>query len=209
MVKLLACGAIQGLIPGLTATISDIGYLLLPCRNMAELSLKWSKPSIKQINQPSNSKMVNWRLQIIQSQTWYPLSLKYNRWYKCIWTCCFTGSSTPTYCSSTEKEAGGWRPWTRTPDSRSMRRSRSWRRSWPGCQRCRVGYRSCAPYWGRTPYCWTGVATWSIWTVYPHSEMFVTGAGAWWIQTVYPRSEWLVIKPIKQKFRVIYLEIEF
>ena len=41
MVKLLACGA-RGLgsIPGLAATISEIGYLLLSSRYMAEVSLK-------------------------------------------------------------------------------------------------------------------------------------------------------------------------
>ena len=34
--------------PGLTATISEIGYLLLPCRDMAERSLKRHK-SLKQL----------------------------------------------------------------------------------------------------------------------------------------------------------------
>ena len=44
VVKLLACGAEgRGSIPGLAATISEIGYLLLPCRDMAERSLKRRK----------------------------------------------------------------------------------------------------------------------------------------------------------------------
>ena len=51
MVKLLACRA-RG--PGFDsmscATISEIGYLLLPCRDMAERSLKRHKSS----NQPSS-----------------------------------------------------------------------------------------------------------------------------------------------------------
>ena len=40
VVKLLACGA-----RGLAATISEVGYLLLQSRDMAERSLKWRKPS--------------------------------------------------------------------------------------------------------------------------------------------------------------------
>ena len=41
VVKLLACGERdKGSIPGLVATISEIGYLLLPRRNVAERSLK-------------------------------------------------------------------------------------------------------------------------------------------------------------------------
>ena len=44
VVKLLACGArglqVPGSIPGLAATISEIGYLLLRSRDMAERSLK-------------------------------------------------------------------------------------------------------------------------------------------------------------------------
>ena len=43
MVKLLVCGA-------LAATISEIGYLLLPSRDIAERSLKRHKSS----NQPTN-----------------------------------------------------------------------------------------------------------------------------------------------------------
>ena len=44
VVKLLAFGA-RGpeFIPGLAATISEIGYLLLPSRDMAERSLKRRK----------------------------------------------------------------------------------------------------------------------------------------------------------------------
>ena len=46
VVKLLACGAEgRGSIPGLAATISEIGYLLLPSRDMAERSLKRRKSS--------------------------------------------------------------------------------------------------------------------------------------------------------------------
>ena len=46
VVKLLACGARgPGSISGLAATISEIGYLLLPRRDMAERSLKRRKSS--------------------------------------------------------------------------------------------------------------------------------------------------------------------
>ena len=38
VVKLLVCGAVRGSIPDLAATISEIGYLLLPSRDMAERS---------------------------------------------------------------------------------------------------------------------------------------------------------------------------
>ena len=52
MVKFMACGA-RGLgsIPGLAATISEISYLLLPCRGMAEITLKRRKSS----KQPTTS----------------------------------------------------------------------------------------------------------------------------------------------------------
>ena len=36
---------LQGSIPGLTAIISEIGYILLPSRNMAEILLKLRKSS--------------------------------------------------------------------------------------------------------------------------------------------------------------------
>ena len=42
------------LIPGLTTTISEIGYLLLPSRNMAERLLKWRKS----LKQPTNQAMI-------------------------------------------------------------------------------------------------------------------------------------------------------
>ena len=46
VVKLLACGVSdRGSIPGLAASISEIGYLLLPSRDMAEISLKRRKSS--------------------------------------------------------------------------------------------------------------------------------------------------------------------
>ena len=41
----------RGLNPGLTATISGIGYLLLPSGDMAEIPLKQCKSSIKPTNQ--------------------------------------------------------------------------------------------------------------------------------------------------------------
>ena len=52
VIKLFACTE-RGLgsIPGLAATISDIGFLLHPSRDMAEISLKRRK-SLKQ--QPTN-----------------------------------------------------------------------------------------------------------------------------------------------------------
>ena len=53
VVKALACGAGgRGSIPGLVATISKIGYLLLSSRDMAERSLKRRKSS--KITQPTN-----------------------------------------------------------------------------------------------------------------------------------------------------------
>ena len=59
MVKPLACGARgRGSIPGLAATISDIGYLLPSSRNMAEIQLKRRKSSIdtnQLTNQPTKT----------------------------------------------------------------------------------------------------------------------------------------------------------
>ena len=52
VVKLLACGA-RGSIPGVATWISEIGYLLLPSRDMAEIPLKRRKCSIKPTNQPT------------------------------------------------------------------------------------------------------------------------------------------------------------
>ena len=46
---------IRGSIPGLAATISEIGYLLLPSRDVAEISLKRRK-FWKQINE--NEKLI-------------------------------------------------------------------------------------------------------------------------------------------------------
>ena len=59
MVKLLACRAGgPGSIPGLDATISEIGYLLLPSRDMAEISLNRRKSSKQPItNQSYRSKV--------------------------------------------------------------------------------------------------------------------------------------------------------
>ena len=48
VVKLLACGATgRGSIPRLATWISEIGYLLLPSRDMAEIPLKRRKSSIQ------------------------------------------------------------------------------------------------------------------------------------------------------------------
>ena len=53
VVKLLACGAIgPGSISGLATWISEIGYLLLPSRDMAEIPIKRRKSSIQPTNQP-------------------------------------------------------------------------------------------------------------------------------------------------------------
>ena len=50
--KLLACGARSpGSIPRLATWISEIGYLLLPSRDMAEIPLKRRKSSIQPTNQ--------------------------------------------------------------------------------------------------------------------------------------------------------------
>ena len=48
VVKLFAWGA-RG--PGFATTISEIGYLLLQSRNMAEISIKWRKFSEQPTNQ--------------------------------------------------------------------------------------------------------------------------------------------------------------
>ena len=47
----LAEQEIWGSIPGLATWISEIGYLLLPSRDMAEIPLKGSKSSIQPTNQ--------------------------------------------------------------------------------------------------------------------------------------------------------------
>ena len=49
----LAEQEVRGSIPGLAATISEIGYLLLPSRDMAERSLKRRKSSKQLTNQPT------------------------------------------------------------------------------------------------------------------------------------------------------------
>ena len=51
VVKLLACGArCRGSIIGLAASISEIDYILLPDRDMAEILLKRRKSSIQPAN---------------------------------------------------------------------------------------------------------------------------------------------------------------
>ena len=45
----------RGSIPGLVTWISEIGYLLLPICNMAEIPLKRRKSSIQPINQPKET----------------------------------------------------------------------------------------------------------------------------------------------------------
>ena len=47
----LAEQEVRGSIPGLAATISEIGYLLFPSLNMAETSLKWRKSWKQPTNQ--------------------------------------------------------------------------------------------------------------------------------------------------------------
>ena len=48
----LAEQEVRGSIPGLATRISEIGYLLLPSRDMAEIPLKRRKSSIQLTNQP-------------------------------------------------------------------------------------------------------------------------------------------------------------
>ena len=50
----LAEQEVQGLIPRLATWISEIGYLLHPIRNMAEIQIKRRKSSIQPTNQPTN-----------------------------------------------------------------------------------------------------------------------------------------------------------
>ena len=53
VVKLLACRASgRGSISGLATTVSEIGYLLLPSCDMAEILLKWHKSSKQPPSQP-------------------------------------------------------------------------------------------------------------------------------------------------------------
>lgn len=60
------------------------------------------------------------------------------------------GSTTPTCCSSTAREAGASSSWTRRRVSRSPRRSSGWRRSWPAFPRCSIASTNCARSWGTT-----------------------------------------------------------
>ena len=48
---------VWGLIPGLTATISDIGYLLLPSHDTGDIPLKRRKFSIQPTNQLIENKV--------------------------------------------------------------------------------------------------------------------------------------------------------
>ena len=45
---------VRGSIPRLAIWISEIGYLLLPSRDMAEIPLKWRKSSIQPTNQQTS-----------------------------------------------------------------------------------------------------------------------------------------------------------
>ena len=51
----LAAQEVRGLILGFATWISEIGYLLLPSRDMAEILLKRRKSSIQLTNQPTKS----------------------------------------------------------------------------------------------------------------------------------------------------------
>ena len=54
----LAQKEVRGSIHSLAATISKVGYLLLPSHDIAEISLKRRKSSKQQTNQPSDVVMV-------------------------------------------------------------------------------------------------------------------------------------------------------
>ena len=63
----------RGSIPRLATWISEIGYLLLPCRNMAEIPLKRQKSSIQPTNQPNYTKRSTccmWRKHY-SNMTWF------------------------------------------------------------------------------------------------------------------------------------------
>ena len=63
VVKLLACGASgRGSSPVLVATISEIGHLLLPSPDMAEISLKRRLQILKKINQQQTMHLPTTRL---------------------------------------------------------------------------------------------------------------------------------------------------
>ena len=56
----LAAQEARGSIPGLAATISEIGYLLLPSRDMAERLLKRRKSSKQPTKQAKNFRPMDW-----------------------------------------------------------------------------------------------------------------------------------------------------
>ena len=56
----LAEQEVQASIPGLATCISEIGYLLLPSRDMAEIPLKRRKSSIQPTNQQIWKTKKNW-----------------------------------------------------------------------------------------------------------------------------------------------------
>ena len=58
----LAEQEVRDSIPRLATWISEIGYLLLPSRDMAEIPLKRRKSSIQPTNQPTNKSMQEYKI---------------------------------------------------------------------------------------------------------------------------------------------------
>ena len=68
----LAEQEVRGSIPGFAVTISEIGYLLLPSRNMAERWLKWRKSS----KQPTNQQLFLYFVKYIFLLTLFPTAMQ-------------------------------------------------------------------------------------------------------------------------------------
>ena len=60
----LAKQELWSLIPGLATTISEIGYLLLPSRDMAEILLKRRKSSKQRTNHPWTTRNPDWQISV-------------------------------------------------------------------------------------------------------------------------------------------------
>ena len=58
----LAEQEVRGSIPRLATWISEIGYLMLPSRDIAEIPLKRRKSSIQPTNQPTNKSMQEYKI---------------------------------------------------------------------------------------------------------------------------------------------------
>ena len=92
---MLAEQEVRGSIPGLAATISEIGYLLLQSRDLAEIPLKRRKSSIQPTNHNGHQSRLHvfWRLNRDQLGICKQNSSLFLRWFKIMEK---TGQNTPT-----------------------------------------------------------------------------------------------------------------